>query len=441
MLHPNRAMTALSVALAASLYGAPARAESDPLRELKAQVDDLLRKVADIERNQRAVDGSPAVSTPGNVVTGGATKGSFKLPGSNTSVTLGGYVKLDAIFSNPSAGVASTGDQELEASSIPVGPNAKTGERNQVKFHARQSRIFGSTSTPTPWGDLTTYVEGDFFGAPGNESVSNSNGLRMRHAFGTLGGLLAGQTWTTFSDVATYPETVDFGGPVGIIFARQAQVRWTQLFTGGQWSVALENPETVAALPSGASFRADDDRLPDFAGNVHFNTAWGKYSIVGMARQLRVDSASAPASRAQKLGAALGVNGIVPTFGKDDVRFSAYAGNGIGRYAGLGFFPDALLDAGGHLILPTQWLAMVAYRHFWTTSLRSTVALSGLASSNPAGTGASVNKRSDSAHLNVIWSPVPQTNLGLEYIHARREVQDGSAGSLNRLQASAQYFF
>jgi hypothetical protein len=33
------------------------------------------------------------------------TKGSFKLPGSNTSVTLGGYAKLDAVFSNPSAGV------------------------------------------------------------------------------------------------------------------------------------------------------------------------------------------------------------------------------------------------------------------------------------------------------------------------------------------------
>ena len=76
-------------------------------------------------------------------------------------------------------------------------------------------------------------MEGDFFGAAGNESVSNSNGLRVRHAYGTLGGLLAGQTWTTFSDVAAYPETVDFGGPVGVIFARQAQVRWTQPFTGG----------------------------------------------------------------------------------------------------------------------------------------------------------------------------------------------------------------
>jgi hypothetical protein len=439
MLQPKRRLTAISIAVAAALYGGAARAQSDPLQDLKAQVDALLRKVAELERNQHSGDSSPA-ATPSNAVTGGATKGSFKLPGSNTSVTLGGYVKLDAILTNPSAGVGSTADQELEAPNIPVGPNAKTGERNQVKFHARQSRLFGATSTPTPWGDLTTYAEADFFGAAGNESVSNSNGLRMRHAYGTLGGLLAGQTWTTFSDVATYPETLDFGGPVGVIFARQAQVRWTQLFSGGRWSLALENPETVASLPSGVSFRADDDRLPDFAGNIHFDTSLGKYSIAGVARQLRVDSASAPASRAQKLATAFGVNGVVPVFGKDDIRLSAYMGNGIGRYS-VGFFSDALLDTDGHLVLPTQWLAMAAYRHFWTPTLRSTVALSELASSNPAGTAAGVNRRADSAHVNVIWSPVPQTNLGLEYIHARREVQDGSAGSLNRLQASAQYFF
>ena len=365
---------------------------------------------------------------------------SFKLPGSDTSLTLGGYVKLDAIFSNPSAGVGSSADQELEAGNIPVGPAAKATERDQFKLHARQSRLFGGTSTPTPWGELKAYVEGDFFGAAGTESVSNSNGIRMRHAYGTLGGLLAGQTWTTFSDVGAYPETLDFGGPVGTIFARQAQLRWTQPFTGGQWSVALENPETVATLPNGAQFRADDDRLPDLAAIVRFTTSFGSYSIAGIARQLRVDSASAPASRDQKLGSALGVNGVVPLFGNDDVRFSAYYGNGIGRYS-IGFFSDAVLDADGRIALPNQWLATAAYRHAWTPALRSTLALSGLGTSLPADAAGSTNKRAESAHLNLIWSPVPRTNFGVEYIYGRRAVQSGDTGSLNRLQASAQYLF
>jgi hypothetical protein len=338
-----------------------------------------------------------------------------------------GYVKLDAVFSDKSAGVGSTADLEYEAGAVPVGPNAGANERNEVKLHARQSRFSMETSTPSSWGDVATYLEFDLFGASGNESVSNSHGLRVRHAYGTIGHLLAGQTWTTASDPATYPETVDFGGPAGVIFARQAQVRWTQPFSGGQWSIALENPETVAALPNGDSFRADDDRYPDIAGNVKFATQWGKYSIAGLARQLRVDSATAPAARDQK-------------WGGDDVRLSAYYGNAIGRYS-IGFFADAVLDANAHLVLPTQWLAMAAYRHFWTADLRSTLALSELHSNNPADTAGTVNRGAASAHLNLIWSPTPKTNLGLEFIHATREIQNGERGRLNRVQAAAQYSF
>lgn len=432
--------TALQFAFATALSGLAAGAHADPLQDLKAQVDVLLRKVAEIEQKQAVIDPVQATPPMPNVVTGGATEGSFKLPGSNTSVTLGGYVKLDAILSDPSAGVGSTADQEYEAGAVPVGPTAGANERGQFKLHARQSRLFAKTSTPSAWGELTTHIEFDLFGASGNESVSNSHNLRVRHAYGTLGGLLIGQTWTTFSDVAAYPETVDFGGPAGAIFARQAQVRWTQPFSVGQWSIALENPETVVSLPSGATFRADDDRFPDIAANIKFDTSVGKYSIAGVVRQLRVDSASAPASRDQKWAAALGANGVIPLFGTDDVRLSAYFGNGIGRYS-VGFFTDALLDADARIALPNQWLAAAAYRHFWSSNLRSTLALSGLGSKNPTGTAGSVNRSAQSAHLNIIWSPIAQTNFGLEYLHARRVIEDGQSGKLNRLQASAQYSF
>ena len=41
---------------------------------------------------------------------------------------------------------------------------------------------------------------------------------------------LAGQYWTNFGTLAAYPGTVDFEGPSGITFIRQAQVRWTQMY-------------------------------------------------------------------------------------------------------------------------------------------------------------------------------------------------------------------
>ena len=442
-------LTPAAVAVALATLGVAGAAHADPLQDLQVQVDRLTHEIAELQQasaeaaaRARAADADVAARprAADNAVTAGATKGSFKLPGSDTSVTLGGYVKLDAIYSDRSAGVGSTADLQYEPGSVPVGPTAGDNERGQVKLHARQSRFNIGTSTPTAWGDLTTLLEFDAFGVSGNESVSNSNALRVRHAYGTLGHLLIGQTWTTFSDVATYPETLDFGGPAGVIFARQAQVRWTQPFSGGQWAVALENPETVVALSGGESFRADDDRFPDLAGRIRFDTRFGTWSLAGLARQIRVDSASAPATREQKWGGAVGVSGVVPLPGGDDVRASAHYGNAIGRYA-IGFFPDGLVDTTSHLVLSNEWLAMVAYRHFWRPGLRSTLALSGLRASHPAGTAGSVNRSAESAHLNLIWSPLARVDLGVEYIHATRQVESGDTGRLNRVQASALYRF
>jgi len=430
--------------VAIGVVGASVGARAETLDELKARIEALQRKVVELERKQDRSEKTVGAGTA-NAVTAGATKGSFRLPGSNTSVTLGGYVKLDAVFSSASAGVDSPGDLSLSPSNIAVGPAAGEHERNQVKFGARETRLFAKTNTPTALGDLDTHVEVDFYGADGNESVSNSHGLRLRHAYATLGRFLAGQTWTNFMNPAALPETLDFGGPVGQIFDRQAQARWTESFASarhaaGLWSIGLENPETVVQIPGGGSFRADDDRLPDITGQVAFDTPRGKLSVHGLVRRIRIDSAAAPGATDERWGGALSVAGIVSTIGADDVRFTATAGNGIGRYSN-GFFPDAVLDANGRLGLPRQWSFFAAYRHPWSERLRSSVVLSMASEANPAGSPGNTSRSTRSAHLNLIWSPVANTDVGIEYIHADRKTEDGQQGRLDRLQASAKYAF
>jgi hypothetical protein len=439
-----RSGKALALALAIGLGTAAAAARADELQELKAQIEALRKKVIELEQKQEQGEQNQAAAAK-NAVTGGATKGSFKLPGLDTSITLGGYVKLDAVFSNPSAGVDQKADLMLDPNAIPVGPNAANNEHNELKFGARETRLFMKTATPTKVGDLTTYVEGDFYGADGNESVTNSNGFRLRQAYGTLGHLLAGQTWTNFMFVPALPETLDFGGPVGQIFDRQPQVRWTQTFNGstqiagGQWSTSLENPESVVTLPSGASFRADDDRFPDTTGQMVFNTAKGRIAVSGIARLIRADSTS-PAVVNQAWGGAINVAGIIPSIGRDDFRFLLAAGNAIGRYSD-GFFPDGVVSADGQIQLPRQWSWYAAYRHFWTDRLRSNLILSGASESLPAGTPGTTNKSTQSLHANLIFSPVTNTDFGVEYIYANRETEDGLKGHLNRIQASGKYAF
>jgi hypothetical protein len=396
------------------------------LQDLTARIDALQKEVAELKKQQ-------TVAAPANVVTGGATPGSFKLPGSGTSVTIGGYAKLDAIYTSKSAGVNSASDQNLDVTAIPVGPGAGANEKQQLTLHARQSRLFVSTNTPSAMGDINTRLEWDLFGTTGNEVASNSHNLRLRHAWGSIGGLLAGQAWSNFMALGASADTLDFAGPVAVPFVRQPQVRWTQPYSLGQWSVALESPETTL----GATPRPDDDRIPDLTGNIQFKTSVGQFWLTGLARQLRIDT---PAAQDSKGGGAIGFSGAIPVYGKDMFRFGLNGGNALGRYWG-GVFQDAFLDAGGKLKLANQYGATASYQHFWSDQLRSTVALGTMYINNPDFALGTANKRFHSAHLNLIWSPITNTSLGVEYMYGRRETENGLTGSINRLQASAQYAF
>ena len=371
-------------------------------------------------------------------------KPTFRFPGTDTTVTLGGYIKLDAILSDKSAGVDSVGDQMLNPNLIPVGPDAGAHKTNQVTLHARQTRLSFATSTPTSRGDLTTYVEGDFFGdlPNGNETSTNSSGFRLRHAYGALGGFSAGQYWTNLFNQEAYPETLDFGGALGELFVRQAQVRWTQKLGFGEWSVSAENPESVLAVPGkSTTFRSDSDHAPDLVGRMKIASGRSTYSVGVLAREIHVDSATAPAATSGKWGGAVAMTAIVPTMGKDDLRMDLNFGNAIGRYQVGGFFPDGYVDAAGQVRLARQASGYIAYRHFWTSALRSTLEVSAADSAPPSDTFAGINKADRSQHLNLIWRAVPNFDVGAELIHARREVTGGDSGTLNRIQFSAQYGF
>src|SRR5712671_7162075 len=170
-----------ALTLAVSLAGAGAVARADTLSDLKEQTEALQRKVNELEDARQK-------TAPAGVVTGGAIPGSFTLPGSNTSIKLGGYVKFDAVYSDITQGVDAVANQQTVDNAIPVGPDGTPADhkRGQLTYHARQTRLNLATSTPTAYGNMTTFIEGDFFGADRNETDTNSNGFRIRHAYGTL---------------------------------------------------------------------------------------------------------------------------------------------------------------------------------------------------------------------------------------------------------------
>ncbi|WP_206074352.1 hypothetical protein [Marinobacter fuscus] len=72
------------------------------------------------------------------------------LPGTNTSVTIGGYVKLDMIY-DTDQDVGDLHDPSVLDTSVEDGDSS-------LRAHARQSRVRLGTSTPTDIGEAKTVV-------------------------------------------------------------------------------------------------------------------------------------------------------------------------------------------------------------------------------------------------------------------------------------------
>jgi len=388
-------------------------------------------------------------AAPAQVVTAGDHPGSFKLPGTDTSVKIGGYVKADFFYDVNS----DTGDS-FAVSAIPA--DGTDEEEGSFRAHARQTRLNLTTWTPTDAiGEIKTFIEGDFFGAGGNEVFSNSTLFRIRHAYGQISqddlSLLFGQTWTNFMPLASYPETIDFFGPAGIPFVRQGQARLTYTgFENFSLSASVENSELTARdgtiedssdIRSEAGLEFGIDTLPDFTGAVEYSRDGWSAKLAGVARLLETDTGGGAPSDEQEFAWGVFAGAVVPTFGEDTFQLNFAYGDGIGRYILNGFGQDAFVDpATGSLETIEAWGAAIGYTHHWADTLRSNLVYGHYEVEDTFG--ADDTERLQSFHVNLIWSPVERINLGVEGMYGIRSFEDDDLDNdALRFQFAAQYIF
>ncbi len=357
----------------------------------------------------------------------------------DTDIQVGGYVKTDAIFSDYSnAPTRGAGEDFFIPSTI-----STSGESAgpQLNLHAKETRFWLKSYTPTGQGDISTHFEIDFLaGQQGDERVGNSFSARIRHASINWGRWTVGQTWTNFFNVASLPDYLDFIGPVGTTFARQAQIRYTAPAANGDWALSLENPETtLTPFGGGPRIDADDSRYPDVVLRRNWSGDWGLLSVSALVRELRVGSSGFEDAT---LGGAIGVAGRHRLGDGDDLRWQLNVGNGLGRYLGLNAFNVGTLNARGDIKLTPQYGVFAAYRHRWSDRLHSSVGMSFAAAENDTAiSGLDVPKAYQSAHANIVWVPIKRMSVGAEYIWGRREDESGADGVMNRLQLSAKYLY
>ncbi|WP_242077400.1 DcaP family trimeric outer membrane transporter [Brevundimonas diminuta] len=417
------------------------------IAQLEAQLNALKSEVVAARTQQAAqqqdiirLETRPAASAPVQQASAPAAPGEGFRIGDHT-VKFGGFVKVDAYATRYSGGDPVNGDALREfhiPGSIPIGG---ADEDTATDFNARQTRFWLTTDGMVGGHKIGTRMEMDFQTLPGagDQRTTSPANPALRRAFITIDNWLIGQEWTNFQNTAVLPESADFiGAAEGTVFARQVQVRYTR----GPFSVSVENPETtVTPFGGGARIVADDNSIPDFTARYAVSKPWGDFQFAGLLRQLKYQN---PATNIDSTATGWGLSAStkIKVGAKDDLRLMVTGGEGIGRYVGLNFSNDAVLNGSGDLDAIGVVAGFAAYRHVWAPGWRSSLIWSAQKVDNDlAFTGLAANRSAQSFHANLIWSPVTAFDVGAELMFADREIETGASGDMTRLILFAKYGF
>ncbi|MGI1677675.1 MAG: porin [Cellvibrionaceae bacterium] len=367
---------------------------------------------------------------------------------SNTTFQYGGFLKLDAMWSDYSDAqrAGNVGDDFLVPSTIPVGDGSNGGDK-VFDSNAKFSRLWLKTTTDTGAGKITGYIEMDFNGG-NDERLTNQSSTGLRHAFATWdysdsGSLLFGQTWSTFFNTAALPESADFIGPTsGTLFIRQSQMRWTKkMGDGNSLMLSAENP-SVSVYDGGSGINdnnIDDSSLPDIVARFNGSAGNFSYSVAGIFREIAYDVG---ALDDDTIGIALSLSGKLAFNNGDDLKFMLSSGS-LGRYIALNAYRDAAIEADGDIDLIKTTGGFIAYRHLWNNKLRSTISYAFSEADNPNSITPAATESASNLNVNLFYSPTKNLTFGGELILADRETgaATNADGDFKRLQLMAKWAF
>jgi hypothetical protein len=397
------AISGLSAAIAL-LTGLPA-VSADELADLRAN-QELLQKRID-QLSQAPPPGAPGPYVPGfgpesrptaAPVTTGSFPRSFLIPGTDTSLRIGGIAWTDVIWymqgarqatalnntgGNPDGSTSGMGGTGM-LPAIPL--NNSTGHSRDSAFDvsSRPSRLLFDARTPTAYGEVRAYIEMDFSHANENVLENNTQGVasgwtpRLRKAYGTIGGLLAGQEYGIFHDPDADPEVLDFGGEASTAGrARVPQVKYTYqgpyglVLTGGfenpvprlmspsgQFDIdsqvtgsiapcsvtgntAANLPATTACIPTGVFTDALKRAWPELIGSARINNPWGHLRVAAVVRTDQLNDGQYLDRTYIGYGGTISgdvhpFSGAPGPLGKDDLGFGTTHGTELGGQVGNG---------------------------------------------------------------------------------------------------------
>jgi hypothetical protein len=374
------------VALLSSL----AIARADELADLRANQQLLQQRIdqlaASVNNNapeqQAAVLGGPVVAGAPSIA--GSFPRSFLIPGTNTSLAIGGYVMYNAQEwfqgGTPAPGSGTSSIYGLAAlagaaldlkgppGSLTAAPTFNPAKRQYWLFKndASQARLRLETRTPTDLGQVTTVFEVDTAGCTVDSAICSNLDtatdaalVRLRLAYATIGGFFAGQGFIPVNDNDAHPTIFDFSGDAGeFSFSRAPWIGYTwQLPYGVSFQVAAVTPATKMWTPVGGietgcnpvtgnaisncpvvplAVNPTNHTVPDANFVLRAEQPWGHVQAGFVLERETLDDGQFLNQNFIGYGGGLSGNWRPNWFGfssKDNFGFNSFAGSGLGHYA------------------------------------------------------------------------------------------------------------
>ncbi len=289
---------------------------------------------------------APAPTTP--LAGAGSFPGSFIVPGTNTSLHVGGVIQIDTTEDFNNAGTSSGAQQNEDSNNINLTGPTEQGpgvggvpnshnNHGAFRINPNSTHPFFETRTPTPYGELKTYWEIDFAGTYsstgsgpststttiGTNCCSDTSTPRLKQAYGTLGPWLIGFTNSNYQDLDALADTgdgfVEAGSFMGPGTVKEPQIRYTYLLptacsiagsieTAQSAGILSNNPggQTAGAAGGvlGSAYAATggnavstwngynalalQERVPAFTAHVRIDQPWGHaaFSVAVMQEHL-----------------------------------------------------------------------------------------------------------------------------------------------------------
>lgn len=308
--------------------------------------------------------------------------GYWYIPGSDTCIKIGGYVRFDARVT----------DGYYTASSHSAHWDFRT-----------RARLNMWANSQTDLGQLTGFVR--LQGTYDNTSSGDGNVLYDR-AWLSFGPLLAGKDQSLYDYSGGY--TLDAGG----YRSDEAtdQIRWTQKFDTVSLALSLEDPrDRHGALPAGYGAQA-----PDVIGALTFSEGPFDAKVSGAF----IDKWSGKAGYAVQLGTSVKLDSIAKG---DAIRLvAAYAQD-------AGSFTGALKTLGNSYAGGTSWNVVGSAVHYWTPQFSTAVTGSYVTATNGS------SRNAWQAAVSAAWVPVKGITFGGELNYVNKSWSASQVTGLGRI--------